>query len=196
MTHMDRMKELVTLLNQAAKAYYQEDREIMDNREYDALYSELEHLEAETGTILAGSPTQSVGYESVEELPKETHPSPMLSLDKTKERQVLKNFIGDQKTLLSWKMDGLTIVLTYQNGTLAKAVTRGNGVVGEVVTNNARVFDNLPLKIPFQGELVLRGEAIITYSDFEKINREIEDVDAKYKNPRNLFSGSVRQLNN
>ena len=196
MTHMDRMKELVTLLNQAAKAYYQEDREIMDNREYDALYSELEHLEAETGTILAGSPTQSVGYESVEELPKETHPSPMLSLDKTKERQVLKNFIGDQKTLLSWKMDGLTIVLTYQNGTLAKAVTRGNGVVGEVVTNNARVFDNLPLKIPFQGELVLRGEAIITYSDFEKINREIEDVDAKYKNPRNLCSGSVRQLNN
>lgn len=196
MTHMDRMKELVTLLNQAAKAYYQEDREIMDNREYDALYSELEHLEAETGTILAGSPTQSVGYESVEELPKETHPSPMLSLDKTKERQVLKNFIGDQKTLLSWKMDGLTIVLTYRNGTLAKAVTRGNGVVGEVVTNNARVFDNLPLKIPFQGELVLRGEAIITYSDFEKINREIEDVDAKYKNPRNLCSGSVRQLNN
>lgn len=196
MTHMDRMKELVTLLNQAAKAYYQEDREIMDNREYDTLYSELEHLEAETGTILAGSPTQSVGYESVEELPKETHPSPMLSLDKTKERQVLKNFIGDQKTLLSWKMDGLTIVLTYRNGTLAKAVTRGNGVVGEVVTNNARVFDNLPLKIPFQGELVLRGEAIITYSDFEKINREIEDVDAKYKNPRNLCSGSVRQLNN
>lgn len=196
MTHMDRMKELVTLLNQAAKAYYQEDREIMDNREYDALYSELEHLEAETGTILAGSPTQSVGYESVDELPKETHPSPMLSLDKTKERQVLKNFIGDQKTLLSWKMDGLTIVLTYRNGTLAKAVTRGNGVVGEVVTNNARVFDNLPLKIPFQGELVLRGEAIITYSDFEKINREIEDVDAKYKNPRNLCSGSVRQLNN
>lgn len=196
MTHMDRMKELVTLLNQAAKAYYQEDREIMDNREYDALYSELEHLEAETGTILAGSPTQSVGYESVEELPKETHPSPMLSLDKTKERQVLKNFIGDQKTLLSWKMDGLTIVLTYRNGTLAKAVTRGNGVVGEVVTNNARVFDNLPLKIPFQGELVLRGEAIIAYSDFEKINREIEDVDAKYKNPRNLCSGSVRQLNN
>ena len=196
MTHMDRMKELVTLLNQAAKAYYQEDREIMDNREYDALYSELVHLEAETGTILAGSPTQSVGYESVEELPKETHPSPMLSLDKTKERQVLKNFIGDQKTLLSWKMDGLTIVLTYRNGTLAKAVTRGNGVVGEVVTNNARVFDNLPLKIPIQGELVLRGEAIITYSDFEKINREIEDVDAKYKNPRNLCSGSVRQLNN
>lgn len=196
MTHMDRMKELVTLLNQASKAYYQEDREIMDNREYDALYSELEQLEAETGTVLAGSPTQSVGYESVDELPKETHPSPMLSLDKTKEREVLKNFIGDQKTLLSWKMDGLTIVLTYQNGTLAKAVTRGNGVVGEVVTNNARVFDNLPLKIPFQGELVLRGEAIITYSDFEKINREIEDVDAKYKNPRNLCSGSVRQLNN
>lgn len=193
---MDRMKELVTLLNQASKAYYQEDREIMDNREYDALYSELEQLEAETGTVLAGSPTQSVGYESVDELPKETHPSPMLSLDKTKEREVLKNFIGDQKTLLSWKMDGLTIVLTYQNGTLAKAVTRGNGVVGEVVTNNARVFDNLPLKIPFQGELVLRGEAIITYSDFEKINREIEDVDAKYKNPRNLCSGSVRQLNN
>ena len=196
MTHIDRMKELAAILNEASKAYYQEDREIMDNREYDALYAELEQLEKETGMVLAGSPTQAVGYESVDELPKETHPSPMLSLDKTKEREVLMNFVGSHKTLLSWKMDGLTIVLTYQNGTLVKAVTRGNGVVGEVVTNNARVFDNLPLKIPFQGTLVLRGEAIITYSDFEKINREIENVDAKYKNPRNLCSGSVRQLNN
>lgn len=196
MTQMERMKELVYLLNRASKAYYQEDREIMDNREYDELYSELEQLEKETGTVLTGSPTQAVGYESVDELPKETHPSPMLSLDKTKERSVLMDFVGDHKTLLSWKMDGLTIVLTYRDGVLAKAVTRGNGVVGEVVTNNARVFDNLPLKIPFRGELVLRGEAIITYSDFEKINREIEDVDARYKNPRNLCSGSVRQLNN
>lgn len=196
MTHTDRMKELVTILNEASKAYYQEDREIMDNRAYDALYAELEQLEQETGMILSGSPTQTVGYESVDELPKETHPSPMLSLDKTKDREVLMNFVGDHKTLLSWKMDGLTIVLTYEKGTLTKAVTRGNGIVGEVVTNNARVFENLPVKIPFQGELVLRGEAIITYSDFEKINQEIEHVDAKYKNPRNLCSGSVRQLNN
>lgn len=193
---MNRMKELVALLNAAAKAYYQDNREIMDNREYDDLYAELENLEKETGTVLAGSPTQSVGYASVDELPKETHHSPMLSLDKTKERSALADFVGDHKTLLSWKMDGLTIVLTYAEGELQKAVTRGNGVVGEVVTNNARVFENLPLKIPFKGTAVLRGEAVITYSDFEKINREIEDVDARYKNPRNLCSGSVRQLNN
>lgn len=193
---MERMKELVVLLNEAGKAYYQEDREIMSNQKYDELYAELEALEKETGTILANSPTQNVGYESVDFLPKETHPSPMLSLDKTKDVSVLGDFIGTHDTLLSWKLDGLTIVLTYENGTLQKAVTRGNGVVGEVVTNNARTFVNLPLQIPFKGTLVLRGEAIITYSDFEKINSEIEDVDAKYKNPRNLCSGSVRQLNN
>ncbi len=193
---MERMKELVALLNEAGKAYYQEDREIMSNREYDELYAELEALEKETGMILANSPTQNVGYESVDVLPKEAHPSPMLSLDKTKDRAALGDFVGNQKTMLSWKLDGLTIVLTYENGTLQKAVTRGNGVVGEVVTNNARVFTNIPLQIPFKETLVLRGEAIITYSDFEKINAEIEDVDAKYKNPRNLCSGSVRQLNN
>ena len=193
---MKRMKELVALLNKAAKAYYQEDREIMSNLEYDALYDELAALEEKTGIILAGSPTQSVGYVSVDELPKEAHPSPMLSLDKTKDADVLAAFAGDHKTLLSWKMDGLTIVLTYENGTLSKAVTRGNGTIGEVVTNNARVFDNLPLKIAFIGTLTLRGEAIITYSDFDKINNEIEDVESKYKNPRNLCSGSVRQLNN
>lgn len=193
---MERMKELVALLNEAGKAYYQEDREIMSNLEYDALYAELEALETETGTILANSPTQSVGYESVDFLPKETHPSPMLSLDKTKEIDVLGDFVGSHPTLLSWKLDGLTIVLTYESGHLQKAVTRGSGVVGEVVTNNARTFVNLPLQIPFKETLVLRGEAIITYSDFEKINNEIEDADAKYKNPRNLCSGSVRQLNN
>lgn len=193
---MNRMKELVTLLNEASKAYYQEDREIMSNREYDALYDELEALEKETGMILSGSPTQSVGYISVDELPKESHPSPMLSLDKTKDTDVLADFAGNHKTLLSWKMDGLTIVLTYENGVLTKAVTRGNGTVGEVVTNNARVFDNIPLQIAYKGTLTLRGEAIITYSDFEKINKEIEDVESKYKNPRNLCSGSVRQLNN
>lgn len=193
---IDRMKELSAILQQASKAYYQEDREIMDNLEYDRLYDELVSLEKETNTILAGSPTVMVGYEAVDELPKETHESPMLSLDKTKERESLRGFIGDQKTLLSWKMDGLTIVLTYREGKLEKAVTRGNGVIGEVVTNNAKVFDNIPLQIPYQDELVLRGEAIITYSDFEKINSQIEDVDAKYKNPRNLCSGSVRQLNN
>ena len=191
-----RMKELVQKLNEAAKAYYQEDREIMSNREYDALYDELEQTEKITGIVLADSPTVRVGYEAVDALPKETHDSPMLSLDKTKEREVLRGFVGSHKTLLSWKMDGLTIVLTYENGELQKAVTRGNGIVGEVITNNARVFRNIPLKIAYQGRLVLRGEAIITYSDFERINNSIEDVDAKYKNPRNLCSGSVRQLNN
>ena len=192
----NRMKELVRQLNQASKAYYQENREIMSNLEYDRLYDELVSLEKETGTVLANSPTVQVGYEAVEELPKEAHESPMLSLDKTKEVDVLREFIGNQKCLMSWKMDGLTIVLTYRDGQLEKAVTRGNGTIGEVVTNNAKVFENLPLQIPFQGELVLRGEAVITYSDFERINEEIEDVDAKYKNPRNLCSGSVRQLNN
>ena len=192
----EQIKELVQKLNEAAKAYYQEDREIMSNREYDALYDQLEKMEKETGIVLADSPTVNVGYEAVDVLPKETHESPMLSLDKTKDRDVLRAFIGIHPTLLSWKMDGLTIVLTYENGELLKAVTRGNGTVGEVITNNAKVFKNIPLKIAYRGRLVLRGEAIITYSDFEKINDTIEDVDAKYKNPRNLCSGSVRQLNN
>ena len=193
---VNQMKELVKKLNEAAKAYYQEDREIMSNREYDALYDQLEQMEAETGIVLADSPTVNVGYEAVEQLPKEEHERPMLSLDKTKEREALREFIGEHPTLLSWKLDGLTIVLTYENGELIKAVTRGNGIVGEVITNNARVFKNIPLKISFKGRLVLRGEAIITYSDFEKINETIGDADAKYKNPRNLCSGSVRQLNN
>lgn len=195
-TSIQRMKELTERLNQAAKAYYQEDREIMTNLEYDNLYDELVRLEEETGTVLANSPTLKVGYEAVDFLPKETHESPMLSLDKTKDVEELREFIGEHKTLLSWKLDGLTIVLTYENGELLKAVTRGNGTVGEVVTNNARVFKNIPLKIPYKGRLVLRGEAIITYSDFEKINASIEDVETRYKNPRNLCSGSVRQLNN
>ncbi|WP_455504329.1 NAD-dependent DNA ligase LigA [Blautia sp.] len=193
---LQRMKELVEKLDQAAKAYYQEDREIMSNQEYDDLYDQLEQLEKETGTVLTNSPTIRVGYEAVNELPKEEHPSPMLSLDKTKDREVLRDFIGSHKCLLSWKLDGLTIVLTYENGELAKAVTRGNGVVGEVITNNARVFKNIPLRTPYKGQLVLRGEAIITYSEFERINETIGDADAKYKNPRNLCSGSVRQLNN
>lgn len=192
----EQIKELVQKLNEAAKAYYQEDREIMSNREYDALYDQLEKMEKETGIVLADSPTVNVGYEAVDALPKETHEYPMLSLDKTKDKEVLRAFIGTHPTLLSWKMDGLTIVLTYENGELLKAVTRGNGIVGEVITNNAKVFKNIPLKIAYRGRLVLRGEAIITYSDFEKINDTIEDVDAKYKNPRNLCSGSVRQLNN
>ncbi|WP_370824616.1 MULTISPECIES: NAD-dependent DNA ligase LigA [Blautia] len=193
---IQRMKELSGILKEASRAYYAEDREIMSNLEYDALYDELVKLEEETQMVLAGSATTTVGYEAVDELPKEAHESPMLSLDKTKDREVLRGFIGEHKTLLSWKMDGLTVVFTYNQGSLQKAVTRGNGVVGEVITNNARVFDNVPLKIPYQGELTLRGEAIITYSEFEKINSEIEDVDARYKNPRNLCSGSVRQLNN
>ena len=191
-----KMKELGEKLREASRAYYQEDREIMSNVEYDALYDTLSALEKETGIVLADSPTVNVGYEAVEQLPKEEHERPMLSLDKTKEREALREFIGEHPTLLSWKLDGLTIVLTYENGELIKAVTRGNGIVGEVITNNARVFKNMPLKISFKGRLVLRGEAIITYSDFEKINETIGDADAKYKNPRNLCSGSVRQLNN
>lgn len=193
---MERMRGLVELLNRARRAYEQDDKEIMSNYEYDQLYDELLELEKELNTTLASSPTVNVGYEVLSELPKERHESPMLSLDKTKEVSRLKEFLGDQKAVISWKLDGLTIVLTYREGTLAKAVTRGNGEVGEVVTNNARVFRNLPLHIPYQGELVLRGEAVISYKDFEKINEEIGDADAKYKNPRNLCSGSVRQLNN
>jgi len=193
---LQRIKELTKILTEAGKAYYQENREIMSNFEYDKLYDELSALERETGIVLAGSPTVTVGYESVQELPKERHEQPMLSLDKTKDVEALKSFVGEQKALVSWKLDGLTIVLTYRDGGLFKAVTRGNGEVGEVITGNARVFENIPLSIPYKGELILRGEAVISYSDFVKINEEIEDVDAKYKNPRNLCSGSVRQLNN
>lgn len=194
-TDTRRMQELVELLNRAAKAYYQDADEIMSNYEYDALYDELQALEAQTGVTLSSSPTVNVGYEILSELPKEWHPSPMLSLDKTKDVAGLQAFAGDQKVVMSWKMDGLTIVLTYRDGGLVKAVTRGNGEVGEVITANARTFKNLPLQIPYKGELVLRGEAVIGYKDFEKINEEIAEVDAKYKNPRNLCSGSVRQLN-
>ena len=188
----ERMRELVDLLNQARRAYEQENTEIMSNFEYDRLYDELLALEQELGTTLASSPTVNVGYEVLSELPKERHEKPMLSLDKTKEVERLREFVGDQQAVISWKMDGLTIVLTYENGILVKAVTRGNGEIGEVVTNNAKVFRNIPLSIPFKGELVLRGEAVISYKDFEKINEEIGDADAKYKNPRNLGSGSVR----
>ena len=191
-----RMRELVELLNRARKAYEQDNTEIMSNYEYDRLYDELEELEKELGTKMANSPTVNVGYEVVSGLPKERHERPMLSLDKTKEVERLKEFLGTKKAMISWKLDGLTIVLTYQGGELVKAVTRGNGIEGEVITNNAKVFQNVPLHIPYQGELVLRGEAVISYKDFEAINEKIEDVDAKYKNPRNLCSGSVRQLNN
>ena len=189
------MKELIKILSEAGKAYYQESREIMSNYEYDRLYDELLSLEKETKTVLSGSPTQNVGYEVLSELPKEAHERPMLSLNKTKSVEELQEWLGDKKGLLSWKMDGLTIVLTYENGSLAKAVTRGNGEIGEVITSNARVFANIPLNINYKGLLILRGEAVIKYSDFNRINEEIEDVDAKYKNPRNLCSGSVRQLN-
>ncbi len=193
---LQRMKELSAILLQASRAYYQESREIMSNFEYDKLYDELLKLEDETGIVLAGSPSQKVGYESLSELPKEAHESPMLSLDKTKDVEALQEWLGSQKGLLSWKLDGLTIVLTYEGGSLVKAVTRGNGEIGEVITNNARVFANVPLRIAYQGQLILRGEAVIRYSDFNRINEEIGDADARYKNPRNLCSGSVRQLNN
>lgn len=192
----ERMKELIDVLNKAAYAYYAKDMEIMSNYEYDALYDELVLLEEETGVVLSNSPTIHVGFEAVDELPKERHEKPMLSLAKTKSREELREWLNGKEALLSWKLDGLTIVLTYENGTLQKAVTRGNGEIGEVITNNARVFKNIPHKIAFEGRLILRGEAVITYSDFEKVNAEIADADAKYKNPRNLCSGSVRQLNN
>lgn len=192
---MERMKELIRILNNASRAYYQEDREIMSNQEYDALYDELESLEKDTGIILADSPTQKVGYILLSTLPKVRHSSKMLSLDKTKEVSKLKGFLGNQKGILSWKLDGLTIVLTYKEGHLFQAVTRGNGEVGEDITNNAKVFKNIPLYIPFRNELILRGEAVIQYSDFEKINEKLPPEE-QYKNPRNLCSGSVRQLNN
>ncbi|HZK02406.1 MAG TPA: NAD-dependent DNA ligase LigA [Anaerovoracaceae bacterium] len=190
------MKEKIDLLNKAAKAYYQEDRELISNLEYDSLYDELVELERETGIVLAGSPTVRVGYEAVTSLPKERHERSMLSLDKTKDAEVLRSWLGDQKGLLSWKLDGLTVVLTYDEGALIKAVTRGNGEVGEVVTNNAKVFVNIPLTIPFKKRVILRGEAVIGYRDFNELNSRLTEVEAKYKNPRNLCSGSVRQLNN
>ena len=193
---LERIKELTQLLNKAAKAYYQENTEIMSNFEYDALYDELVELEKKSGIVLANSPTVNVGYEVLSQLPKEKHPSPMLSLDKTKEPEELAAFLGEQVGVLSWKLDGLTIVLTYRDGKLYKAVTRGNGEIGEVITNNAKTFVNLPLSISFKGELIIRGEAVIKYSDFEIINASIEDASEKYKNPRNLCAGTVRQLNN
>lgn len=196
MDSLERIKELVKTLNEAAKAYYSEGTEIMTNYEYDKLYDELLQLESETGYVMSDSPTVRVGYEVLSELPKERHEKPMLSLDKTKEPAVLVDWVKNQKALLSWKLDGLTIVLTYENGKLSKAVTRGNGEIGEVITNNAKVFKNVPLTIPYKGTLIVRGEAVITYTDFEKINAEIADESQKYKNPRNLCSGSVRQLNN
>ncbi len=192
--HIEEMKGLIETLNEAALAYYQEAREIMPNMEYDRLYDRLEELEKATGVVFSNSPTQRVGYEVLSELPKEAHPSKMLSLDKTKDVDALATFVGDHEALMSWKLDGLTVVLTYRDGKLFKAVTRGNGEVGEVITNNAKVFANLPLAIDFKGELVLRGEAVITYKEFERINETITDEGAKYKNPRNLCSGSVRQL--
>ena len=189
-----RMKELITILDKAAKAYYADSAEIMSNAEYDELYDELENLEKETGIVLAGSLTKKVGYEVLSSLPKKAHKEPRLSLAKTKEVAELESFLGDKEGILMWKLDGLTIVLTYENGELVEALTRGNGEIGEVVTENARFFENIPLVIPYKGSLMVRGEAIIKYSDFNRINDEITDVAEKYKNPRNLCSGSVRQL--
>ena len=193
---LNRMRELAERLNEAAEAYYAKNSEIMSNLEYDRLYDELLFLEQETGIVLTGSPTAKVGYEALDELPKERHERAMLSLDKTKDRSALAGWLGDKEGLLSWKLDGLTVVLTYRDGKLSKAVTRGNGEIGEVITGNAKVFRNIPLQIAYTGELILRGEAVIAYSDFERMNAEIEDVSARYKNPRNLCSGSVRQLDN
>ncbi len=191
----ERMRELIGILSRAEKAYYQESREIMSNREYDALYDELLRLERESGLVMSDSPTQKIGYETVTALPKKSHPSPMLSQNKTKSTDELAAFLGTQPGLLSWKMDGLTVVLSYERGELSEAVTRGDGYVGAIVTANARCFKNIPLRIPFAGRLVLRGEAVIRYSDFEEINRSLPETETQYKNPRNLCSGSVLQLN-
>ena len=195
MEAMERMKELVLNLSAASRAYYQEDREVMSNLEYDQLYDELLTLEEKTGTILSGSPTQKVGYEILSALPKEKHDQPMLSLDKTKDREALVGWLGNQEGLLSWKLDGLTVVLTYENGKLIKGVTRGNGTIGEVITNNVKVFKNVPLSLKNEGNVIVRGEAVIHYDDFEQINALLP-LEEQYKNPRNLCSGSVRQLNN
>lgn len=195
MEDKERIQELINTLNSASAAYYDEASEIMSNLEYDRLYDELEALEKKTGIVMGNSPTRNVGYTVMSELPKEKHPHRMLSLDKTKEREVFRDWLGDREGLLSWKLDGLTVVLTYENGSMLKAVTRGNGDIGEVITENARVFENVPYHIPYKGRTVIRGEAVIKYPDFERINRSVDDADAKYKNPRNLCSGSVRQLN-
>jgi len=188
------MKELVELLNRAAKSYYQDNISIMSDMEYDKLYDELESLEKNMGIVLSDSPTMKVGYEIMSSLKKVRHESRMLSLDKTKEISKLRTFLGDNIGILSWKMDGLTIVLKYKDGLLAQALTRGNGEVGEDITHNARVFKNIPLKINYSGELVIRGEAVISFDDFNRINESL-DENEKYKNPRNLCSGTVRQLN-
>ena len=195
MNEMERMRDLVARLNAAAKVYYQGEDEIMTNFEYDALYDELVALEEKTGVVLSGSPTVQVGYETLSELPKEAHIAPMLSLGKTKEREELVQWLTSREGLLSLKLDGLSVILTYQNGFLVKALTRGNGEIGEVITNNAKTFKNIPAKIPYTGTLVIRGEALIRYSDFKVLNESFSDIQEKYKNPRNLCSGTVRQLN-
>ena len=191
---LNRMKELIEILNNASRLYYQYSTPIMTDFEYDKLYDELEKLEKETNTILSNSPTQNVEPEAIDSLVKVEHPAPMLSLSKTKSISELASFLGNQEGLLSWKLDGLTIVLTYKDGKLSSGVTRGNGIIGEVVTENVKKFKNIPLTIPYKGTLVVRGEAVIKYSDFNKMNEELDDDSSQYKNPRNLCSGSVRQL--
>ena len=191
---LNRMKELIEILNNASRLYYQYSTPIMTDFEYDKLYDELEKLEKETNTVLSNSPTQNVEPEAIDSLVKVEHPAPMLSLSKTKSISELASFLGNQEGLISWKLDGLTIVLTYKDGKLSSGVTRGNGIIGEVVTENVKKFKNIPLTIPYKGTLVVRGEAVIKYSDFNKMNEELDDDSSQYKNPRNLCSGSVRQL--
>ena len=191
---LNRMKELREIRNNASRLYYQYSTPIMTDFEYDKLYDELEKLEKETNTVLSNSPTQNVEPEAIDSLVKVEHPAPMLSLSKTKSISELASFLGNQEGLISWKLDGLTIVLTYKDGKLSSGVTRGNGIIGEVVTENVKKFKNIPLTIPYKGTLVVRGEAVIKYSDFNKMNEELDDDSSQYKNPRNLCSGSVRQL--
>ena len=186
-----RIRSLIDILNKANEAYYYHDNEIMSNKEYDDLYDQLIQLENESGIIYSDSPTQNLGEHIYSSLPKVKHESPMLSLDKTKDRDALREWLGNKEGVLSWKLDGLTVVLTYENGKLEKAVTRGNGAIGEEITENAKFFKNVPLRIPFKGKLILRGEAVISYHDFETINVEEQ---GRFKNPRNLASGSIRAL--
>jgi len=190
---VERIRELIKRLNQYRDSYYNKSVSEISDHEYDNLFDELKKLEEETNIVMSNSPTHTVGYEVKSKLKKVKHSHPMLSLDKTKLIDDLKKFAGDKDCLLMCKMDGLTVLLTYENGELIQAETRGNGEEGEIITHNAIIFENIPLHIDYKGHLETEGEAIITYDDFEKINNNLPE-DERYKNPRNLVSGSVRQL--
>lgn len=192
-TTINIIKHLVNELNKYRNAYYNENKSLISDREYDAMFDRLQALEDETGIILSNSPTKTVGFESVSKLNKVKHNHPLLSLGKTTDLKEFEDYFDNRSCILMGKLDGLTCSIIYQNGKFIRAESRGNGEVGEDITHNARMFINLPMEIPYDGELIIDGECIITRTDFDKINlRE----NTEYKNPRNLVSGTVRQLNN